>query len=389
MGRCVRRSTLAAAVVCLCHAFAGTQAWLSWTGSNAANRQQRPRNVALQARKEPWKPLVFKMPRKKPPRETIADDDGFTTKMRQRVQEMELTKELSDSEVRAVSETKAEDIVSKEFDDAKISANYALWVVDRTHDAAIEERDRPDLDVWKRRYDTAAQKLDKRGQREPKETQLPEASTGPTKGRINLMSMDSMDEMIERHAEAAKAEELQKKLESMSVGKALKEGESVSKEDEKTITSYLENLQQRSATETKISRRVVKSPEQRREDYEETKGSLVLTTLALGMVGTGVAFALYGVNEAFSFGLGSFAALMYISGLSSYTDNAESPIGMAVGGRRFLVPVILLLLVIQWDSKLEVVSPEIASLGLDPVLPAAILGFFTYNLGKILSGALR
>jgi len=333
--------------------------------------------------------LVFKMPRKKPPRETVPDDDGFTTKMRQRVQRMELTQELSESEVRAVTETKAEDIVSREFDDAKISANYALWVVDRTHDAAIEERDRPDLDVWKRRYDTAAEKLDKRGQREPKQPQQKEAVPGAKTGRINLMSKDSMDEIVERHAEKAKAEELQKRMESMSVSKALKGGTTVTEEDEQVITSYLENLQQRSATETKISRRVVKSPEQRREEYEETKGNLVATTLALGVVGTGVALAAYGVNEAFSFGLGSFAALAYISGLSSYTDNAESPIGMAVGGRRFLVPVILLLLVIQWDSKLEVVSPEIASLGLDPVLPATIMGFFTYNLGKVLSGALR
>jgi len=337
--------------------------------------------------------LVFKMPRKKPSRDTIPDDDGFTTKMRQRLKDMELTQEKSDAEARAVSETKADDLISKEFDDAKISANYALWVSDRTLDAAVEERDRPDLEVWKRRYSEAAERLDQPRGNQAKAQEAPSSSSsaGLQKGRINVLSMDSMDDMIEQHAETMKAQKLQKKMQSMTVDEAFKHsGEAaVSAEDEKAFTGYLETLQARSATEDRISKRVVKSPQERKEDYEETKGSLVLATAGSGLIGTVAAFAGFGVNEAFSFGLGSLAALLYISGLSSYTDNAESPVGMAVGGRRFLVPVLLLLIVIQWDTKLEVLSPELASLGLDPVLPAAILGFFTYNLGKVLSGLLR
>jgi len=127
---------------------------------------------------------------------------------------------------------------------------------------------------------------------------------------------------------------------------------------------------------------VAKSPQERREEYESTKNVMFAATLSIGAAGTAAAAANYGPDEAFGFALGAAAALQYLSGLTSYTDNADSPVGLALGGRRFLAPVLLVLLVEGWP-KLEAQFPSIAELGLHPSLPAAILGFFTYNVGKV------
>lgn len=158
-------------------------------------------------------------------------------------------------------------------------------------------------------------------------------------------------------------------------------------DDDEGIAEYLEALQKRSAKQDRLSRRVVKSREERRQEYDESKLRIYAATASLGAIGSGTAVLLYGTNEAFSFCLGSAGALLYLSGLSDYADNAESPLGTALGGRRLLVPVVLVLLVIQW-YKVEALVPAVASLGLEPQLLPAILGFFMYSLGKVIGGAL-
>merc|ERR1712107_156659 len=156
-------------------------------------------------------------------------------------------------------------------------------------------------------------------------------------------------------------------------------------DDDEGIFEFLEQVQQQSKMQDRVSKRVVKSPEQRRQDYEDTKSSVSISTAAFGFVGTAAAAALYGADTAFSFGLGSFGALAYLSGLANYADNVETPMGQVMGGRRLLVPVILVLVVTQWE-KILLRVPALADIGLTPMLLPVLLGFFTYVLGKVVGG---
>eukprot|EP00913_Durusdinium_trenchii_P004481 g4160.t1 len=63
------------------------------------------------------------------------------------------------------------------------------------------------------------------------------------------------------------------------------------------------------------------------QDYEDTKIRMFAFTAAFGGLGTGFSMVMYGVNVAFSFGLGAIGGLSYLSGLASYTDNAENAMG--------------------------------------------------------------
>eukprot|EP00443_Scrippsiella_acuminata_P052169 CAMPEP_0115535984 /NCGR_PEP_ID=MMETSP0271-20121206/87536_1 /TAXON_ID=71861 /ORGANISM="Scrippsiella trochoidea, Strain CCMP3099" /LENGTH=300 /DNA_ID=CAMNT_0002968649 /DNA_START=18 /DNA_END=915 /DNA_ORIENTATION=+ len=214
------------------------------------------------------------MPQKKPPRVAAPGDDtqAFTLEMRERLKALKLSEEKEAGEARAVSETKVDDLIAKEADDAKISGLYAMWYVDKERDRMKAEDENPDLDVLRKRYDQSLSRLD-RDRRGP-----PEVGTRP--------------------------QEVPKQDEPRSRG------------------FFLEQVQQQSKMQDRVSKRVVKSPEERRQDYEDTKSSVSASTAFFGVVGTGAAAVLYGAD----------GALAYLSGLSNYADNAETPMGQVMGG---------------------------------------------------------
>lgn len=332
--------------------------------------------------KEPWKPLVFKFPKKKPPRDTVADDDGFTTQMRERLGHIPINDEVDAGEQRAVKDTKISDFVSKEVENAKINANYALWVVDRTHDKRQDEEQHPDLEAMRGRFQDTLKRLEDHSK--PRARVRPIAPSGEAPSNEDGLSPQrSIDELVAAHPDFA-AVTHEEPAEHEAEQSAALHGDR--RDDD--IIDYLEGFQKQSAKEQRLSKRVVRSVEERRQEYEATKVRMFAATSAFGFVGTGIGAVAFGTDEAFSFFLGSIGALLYLSGLSSYTDNAESPIATVQGGRRLLVPIILVLLVTQW-YKLEILFPAVAALGLTPVLPVAILGFFTYNLGKLAAQAFQ
>jgi len=338
---------------------------------------------------EPWKPLVFKMPKKKPERVPPPGDDGYSKVMRERLRNLKL-QEGDASEQRSVSETKVDDLVSVEAENAKINGLNAMWYMDRLTDQAYAEEQNPDMRVMRRKYGDALRKLDKP---EVKEERTAEAEA-PRKGFLELTNVQDIDDMFERArqqeqaAHAAPSEKAEEVAQAPAAAAGGDEGaEQDEEQEEDRIADYLEGIQKRSAMQDRVSRRVVKSQLERRQEYEESKLRIYAATATLGVAGSGAAAALYGTSEAFSFGLGSIGALMYLSGLSDYTDNAESPVGTALGGRRLLVPVILVLLVTQW-YKVEALAPAVAELHLQPQLLPALLGFFMYSLGKVIGGAI-
>eukprot|EP00933_Yihiella_yeosuensis_P038096 TRINITY_DN32060_c0_g1_i1.p1 TRINITY_DN32060_c0_g1~~TRINITY_DN32060_c0_g1_i1.p1 ORF type:complete len:421 (-),score=73.35 TRINITY_DN32060_c0_g1_i1:54-1151(-) len=329
--------------------------------------------------KEPWKPLVFKMPTKKPPRKLEPGEDGFTLKMRERLRGIG-PKVEGLSQERPVSETKVDDLINKETDDAKISGLNTMWYLDREADRVKNERENPDLEVMKRRYNGALDKL-----MLPKEE---EKKAKPEKGGYAGTKLD-VEALIERGREAEARRRASAKAQHDSASKVLAESQDSDDQTENEgIADFLREVQANSKRADKFSRRVVKSPEQRKQDYEDTKGRMSSITLGLGFLGTVVSQIMYGVNVAFSFGLGSIGALAYLSGLQNYADNADSPMGQAMGGRRLLVPVIVVLMIEGWP-RIEAQVPQIADLHLQPELLPAILGFFLYTAGKVLSGVLK
>lgn len=323
--------------------------------------------------KEPWKPLVFKMPQKKPPRQLDPDDDGFTTKMRERLKALKLKDEKATNEARAVSETKVDDLIAKEADDAKINGLYTMWYLDKEADKARRERDSPDLEVLKKRFDSAKLKLEQPVVKEV----VPETTTVHRGKRGYLELPDEIN-----------IEELLQARQARSAAHSAHESTVEEREQDEGIADYLTNLQKKSKKLDGISRRVVKSPEDRKQDYEATKGRMTAITATLGILGSILCFFMYGINVAFSFGLGSIGALSYLSGLSAYTDNAETPMAQVTGGRRLLVPVVVVLLVTGWP-KIEAQIPAIAELHLEPSLLPAILGLFLYTAGKVLGAVLK
>jgi len=339
---------------------------------------------------EPWKPLVFKMPRKRAARELLPGEDGFTKHMRKRLEDLKLKQEKSGSEARAVSETKVDDLIAQQAEEAVMDAKTALWRMDREVERRYAEETNPDKEVLRERYVRDLARLEEASKRASagaskaarKTSQAkPQATPGVrSRGFVELSAVQDVDQLMA--AASAKRVATPKRSEEELLPEAVEE----SKEEIESSIQYLESLQKRYKTEDRVSRRVVKSPEERREDYEQTKLRMFAATTAIGVGGTAFSSMMYGTNEAFSFGLGAIAAVQYLSGLSSYTDNAENPAGLALGGRRFLAPVLLVLLVIQW-YKLEAQFPSIAALHLEPVLPFALLGFFTYNIGKVIGEA--
>lgn len=366
---------LAAVASCACAALLTCAAFVPRCRFPAAFGGQRSAGPTLRSATDPWKPLVFKMPRKKPPREIKDSDDEFTVSMRKRYENLQLQEEKAASEARPVSETKIDDLVLKEADDAKINARYALWRMDRENDRIRAETENPSLETMRRKFQERADHLDGKGVEEHK----PE---GPREGSSQRTFLEParVQDIEELFESAALRSTLPTRAHEPASGAAAEEDQG-----EDWGQDYLEAFQARSRKENKLSSRVVKSPEDRRQDYEAEKLKMFSVTSGLGVVGTASSVFMYGQDVAFGFFLGSIGALLYLSGLTNYADNAESPLATAAGGRRFLVPVLLVLLVIQW-YKLEILFPVIASLHLNPSLPACVFGFFTYIVGQVAAG---
>lgn len=347
-----------------------------WRRCGTAGSSRVQMAIAKSTAQEPWKPLVFKMPGKRQERQPDPEDDGYSTKMREQLKGLKLKDDKGPGEARSVSETKVDDLISKEAEDAKINGLNAMWYMDRIREQNKKDRDNPDQEVLRKKYQGALEKLEGKPLAHSNEA----APEGPKSGFVELTNSLDIDHLIAKAGPSA----LLPKQKHHDVSAATSQPEEEA-EDE-GIAEFLEGIQKRLMKEDSLSRRVMKSPEDRKKDYEETKLRMYAITVAFGMIGSGVSSILYDVSTAFSFGLGSLGALSYLTGLSAYTDNAESPMGQALGGRRLLSPVLVVLIVTGWD-RIEEKVPMIADLHLQPALLPAILGFFLYSVAKVLSGS--
>lgn len=326
----------------------------------ALHAREGPKKATPQ---EPWKPLVFKMPQKKQPRTLEPGDDDFTMKMRDRLKSLKLKED-----------DQPDDLVTVSAENAKNLALSAMWYIDQEADRVKEETKNPDIHVLRKRYNGA---LDKLIVPEKPTAETDREESGDTRGFEIPAALD-MDAMFQQ-ASSRKPKSAPKAPKSEEV------------EEEEGIADYLISMQKLSSRRLLENQptkaRSKRSPEERRQDYEETKVRMFAFTAAIGSLGTGFSMFTYGVNVAFSFGLGAVGGLSYLSGLASYTDNAENAMG-ALGARRLLTPVVVLLIVQGWP-RIEAQVPEIAALQLEPSLLPAILGFFTYTVGKVLAGVLK
>lgn len=326
----------------------------------ALNAREGPKKATPQ---EPWKPLVFKMPQKKQPRTLEPGDDDFTMKMRDRLKSLKLKED-----------DQPDDLVTVSAENAKNLALSAMWYIDQEADRVKEEKKNPDIHVLRKRYNGALDKLIVPPEKPAEPAGSEESGES---GGLEIPAALDMDAMFERAAPRRRREKRPK-------------GEDAEEEDE-GIADYLISMQKLSSRRLLENQptkaRSKRSPEERRQEYEDTKVRMFAFTAAIGSLGTGFSMLMYGVNVAFSFGLGAVGGLSYLSGLASYTDNAENAMG-ALGARRLLTPVVVLLIVQGWP-RIEAQVPEIAALQLEPSLLPAILGFFTYTVGKVLAGVLK
>jgi hypothetical protein len=248
--------------------------------------------------------VVFKMPRKKQERPIETEDDAFTKQMRERLKALDLKPDDNVGGTRGVNQAKADDLIAKEADDAKINGLYAMWYIDRKNDQLKTEANNPDKHVMRRRYEEQKDKLllsraapvadDRPTRKEP--------SDGP--GFVELTNVQDIDRFVEEARMRPP-----KPLHDASPGE-----DAERPAQDKDVIEYLTAMQLKAKREDRGSRRVVKSKEQRREDYEETKVQILATTAALGASGSLGFFVASGVDAAFSFGLGSVAALAYCPG---------------------------------------------------------------------------
>jgi len=392
---------------------AGGVARDAWRGAGVS-RVARP---ASGTPKEPWRPLVFKMPgRIGGPRVAEPGDDtqAFTLEMRVRLKALKLKEEKSSGEERAVSETKVYDLINKEAEDAKISGLYTMWYVDKERDKVKAERDNPDAAVLRKRYDEQFDILEGRKRVKPEKKEVPKQKVQPQrKGYLELTNVqesspyprtvtpsgqldpddrplrgrslnEDIDMLVARTGREVLATPHAPKISANVAAMMVEQPEDEEEEDE-GIAEFLEQVQARSKRQDKLSARVVKSPDQRKRDFEDLKNSVSVATAGLGVLGCSVSAVMYGANVAFSFALGSVGALTYLSGLASYADNADNPTGNANGGRRLLVPVILVLTVVQWE-KICYYIPALGETGLTPEIFPVVLGLITYILGEVIGG---
>jgi len=136
------------------------------------------------------------MPKKKPPRVVPPGDDGFSTEMRDRLRNLKLQEE--DASVRrSVSETKADDLISVEAENAKISGLNAMWYMDRLTDKAIAEEENPDVEILRKKYAGAKMKLDappvKKEKKEVEEV---------GKGFLEMTNVQDIDDLFESARQA-------------------------------------------------------------------------------------------------------------------------------------------------------------------------------------------
>jgi len=368
--RCCRMGLLVAccmSALLVSTAFTNVRSALGRRPATVLQAQAGPKKATAQ---EPWKPLVFKMPQKKPPRKLEPGDDGFTLKMRDRLKA-----------ISAKEGDEPDNLITVSTENAKNLALSAMWYIDQETDRKKFEKESPDAEVLKRRYDGALGKLEL-----PREAPPPKKKETPSAGG-NLEIGRSIDELLAN----APARAAPRAAHSADQAREAAAEEAEDEGEDEGVADYLATLQKRSLQKRKDNKKWLKktivrrSPEDRKKDYEATKVRMFGITAALSGVGFVYTYAAYGVSIAFSFGLGAIGGLLYLSGLASYTDNAENPMGSALGARRLLTPVIVLLVVQGWP-RIEVQVPEIAELHLQPALLPAILGFFVYTVGKVLAG---
>lgn len=382
-------AALAAAVGCLGHAafvLAGTSSRHDFAASSSSAQARTIRRA-----KKNSNPLVFKMPRRRAEREIQDEDDEFTVRMRKRLDELKasgLKPDLPDatSDALGVRGDKINDHINKESVEAQMDMRTALWRMDRANDELREDRDNPDLDVMKARFMVQKDKLEARKgggkQVEEKEEVVELKKTG----MVNLAGAQDFDSLLDERDAADLGERLTAKKEKEKIEMDEAEMAAYEKDKQENI-AYLQMLQEKSNTEARLrgekaSRRVRRSPQERKDEYESSKTMMFASTASIGVVGSITGNLLFGSGVGFAFALGSAAAVQYLTGLAGYTDNAENPIGGAVGGRRFLAPVLLILIIQLWPN-FEANYPAIAALHLDPSLLAGLFGFFTYNLGTV------
>lgn len=335
--------------------------------SPAVLRRAGPTGPKKATPQEPWKPLVFKMPQKKQPRTLEPGDDDFTMKMRDRLKALKLKEE-----------DQPDDLVTVSTENAKNLALSAMWYIDQEADRVKEEKKNPDIHVLRRRYEGAMEKLIIPEEKDRRDR--PGGVSAPKSGTLEVPGALDVDALFERAQQTSG---------SKTSKKQALQAEVEDETEDEGIAEYLISMQKVGRRKAKEGRprRERRSPEERRQDYEDTKIRMFAFTAAFGGLGTGFSMVMYGVNVAFSFGLGAIGGLSYLSGLASYTDNAENAMG-ALGARRLLTPVVVLLIVQAWP-RIEAQVPEIADLHLEPSLFPAILGFFTYTVGKVLAGLLK
>ncbi|CAJ1383307.1 unnamed protein product [Effrenium voratum] len=105
--------------------------------------------AAKSTAQEPWKPLVFKMPQKKQPRKLEPGEDDFTLKMRDRLRSLKVKED-----------DQPDDLVTVSTENAKNLALSAMWYIDQQAAKEKRERDHPDVQVLRQRYDGALERLE-------------------------------------------------------------------------------------------------------------------------------------------------------------------------------------------------------------------------------------
>lgn len=372
----------AAAVAAAAACAAGGRAWVGGSGQRRGARGACG-GTACQARstaKDPWKPLVFNMPKKKPPREIRTEDDEWTAHMRLRLKEANAAQTGRGGD-RSVMEDKIDKQIETELTNAQLDARATLWRMDKETDRKLSEEESPDLNVMRRRYEerlAASSGVTK--------APAPVKEKERKRGYVEFAAVQDFDALLEQR----RAQEMFTPKEKAEAKQAAQDAvaaaadAAVEAEERRSNIQYLSAVQARTTVEDRKYTKVVRSRELKKAEYESSKMVMNFVVTLIGVLGSAFASVAFGANEAFGFALGIAAALQYISGLQAYTDNATSPLGATLGGRRFLAPLFLVILVQAWP-RLELNVESIAALHLEPSLIAALMGFFTYNIGTVTS----
>ncbi|CAE7920285.1 TTC28 [Symbiodinium sp. KB8] len=216
--------------------------------------QAGPKKATAQ---EPWKPLVFKMPQRKPPRKLEPGDDGFTLKMRDRLKA-----------INAKEGDEPDNLITVSTENAKNLALSAMWYIDQETDRKKFEKESPDAEVLKRRYDGVGlgEAEDRALLELPQEAPAPKKETpssGPSAGG-NLEIGRSIDE-LSRPRCLANAPAAPRAAHGTSQAREAAAEAEASAFMCYRVADYLADLQKRSLQRSKVEE------DDREEDYEDTK----------------------------------------------------------------------------------------------------------------------